>query len=148
MTDQAVRDIASMVQKADIRWYERSAKRYFGEELESREPRDDTDLTLDLTVGRNVGDGDKERNAIIIRESLQGVLQELDFTLTAAVEWVFADGEKLTKAEVDAFVKSHGANYVLGILRGAAVDVTRSMGLPAMLVPFFETSELEDHRLQ
>ncbi|SIC74096.1 Uncharacterised protein [Mycobacteroides abscessus subsp. abscessus] len=56
--------------------------------------------------------------------------------LTCEVAFTFTDRKaKLHPDEAAEFITREGIGYVLGYIRGALADLTREVGLPAVMIP-------------
>ena len=137
--------VVEAIVEADIRWYERSIRRLFGDELEARSGQDP-----EVAVTSSFGIGAKNKNShstVIIKMRIDAQLDGADAAMEAAIQ--FGVGSDLDPdnqghvADVKSFVDDFGGEYVLGVLRGALADATRSVGLPAVLLPFADL-EVDD----
>ncbi|ORB26619.1 hypothetical protein [Mycolicibacterium parafortuitum] len=64
--------------------------------------------------------------------------------LDGGVEFPFPAGTEMTRELATHFVRDHGLAYLLGMQRGVLADMTREVGLPAVLVPFLLPDGLLD----
>ncbi|WP_131821681.1 hypothetical protein [Mycobacteroides chelonae] len=130
---------------ATLRWYERSVERRFDDFATDwvPDPDDINGLGLWIGVDSKVSNDDSSIAQITIRAEVTLNQPEVSVYLACGVRFNFAGaGEKLPHEEAAAFCKGSGIDYVLGYLRGALTDATRSVGLPGAIMPGHVPEEL------
>ncbi|NGX09149.1 hypothetical protein [Mycobacteroides franklinii] len=81
-------------------------------------------------------DNDESSARINIRALLRLNEPQVDVDLECAVQFSFGDHTvKLPIEDAITFATGSGIDYVMGYIRGALADATRSVGLPAMTMP-------------
>lgn len=133
MTGSATGRTEPSVTSAQLRWYERTVRRYFGDDLDVRVEREE-EYEVRLHVGRQSAE-DGSPAAVIVRERLEAELANATLCLEVGVNFELGGILNVSSEDAERFVATIGFDYVLGLLRGAVVDSLRSVGLPAALLP-------------
>lgn len=121
------------------RWHERSIVRRYDAEVD--EWRDDDGNETGLKFGASFAympaesESDDPAAALVVMTRAELQEPRTSASLGLSVKFNFAGRHTLSRDEASQFIKSEGVNYALGCLRGALGDITRSVGLPAALIP-------------
>ncbi|WP_024444933.1 hypothetical protein [Mycolicibacterium iranicum] len=135
---------------ATLRWYTRSVERRYDEDVESwrDNPPENTGITVQFGARllQLTQDEDTEIRAPAIRVRLVLRLEQANVSakVDGGVEFPFAPGTDVTREQAAQFVREHGLAYLLGMERGVLADLTREVGLSAVLVPFILPEGLLD----
>lgn len=93
-------------------------------------------MALGFTASSDFDEDDGNAAKLGVMLSLALHDQRLSVQLTCEVLFKFADrSSKLAPDEAADFIAREGMNYVLGYLRGALADLTREVGLSAVMIP-------------
>ncbi|WP_204806306.1 hypothetical protein [Mycobacterium riyadhense] len=121
-----------------LRWFTRAVKRRFDEEVQEWEDNPPEDTGIQVQFGARIPQPDDQaRPSIRVRLVLLLEQPQVSAEVDGAVEFLFAPGQELPTDQAADFVREQGIPYLLGIERGVLADMTRSVGLPAVMVPPF-----------
>ncbi|EJO88070.1 hypothetical protein [Mycobacterium colombiense] len=121
-----------------LRWYTRSVTRRFDSEVEAWEKDPPEDTGIHVKFGAQIVEpDDDEATAPSIRVRLVLYLEQpkVSAELDGGAEFSFGAGEDLAPDQAADFVREQGIPYLLGMQRGVLADMTRSVGLPAVMIP-------------
>jgi hypothetical protein len=130
-----------------LRWYTRAVTRRFDDAVKAWEDDPPEDTGIHIKFGARIIEQDDEDAGPSIRVRLVLYLEQAQVTaeVDGGVAFSFAPGQQLPPDQAADFVREQGITYLLGIERGVLADMTRSVGLPAVMVPpFLPTGLLDD----
>lgn len=134
LTDEDIRGAA-------LRWYERRIQRFYDEERSARDNLDD-DVELGLSFRTSPAEKTGKGMTIQIQIKLEGELPDASFRYDCGVQFLTTRTE-ISDPAIREFAHARGGEYVLGYIRGALADGSRSVGLDAIVLPFFKLPDPE-----
>jgi hypothetical protein len=122
-----------------LRWYTRSVTRRFGDEIEAWETDHPEPTGIRVSFGARIpepdDDDDDAGRSLILRLTLNLERAQVSAEVDGSVKFSFSLGQELSTEHASEFLREQGIPYLIGIERGVLADLTRSVGLPAVMVP-------------
>ncbi|MCA4997139.1 hypothetical protein HWD35_20670 [Tsukamurella tyrosinosolvens] len=127
-----------------LRWHKRSIERRYDDEVTEWVPESEDEAGFRFSVAAkyshaepNEGDAERPAGTPTLALRLQILIDQdyLSVELDIGIRFSFADDMDMAPEAAAEFATGLGMHYIVGYARGGLTDLTRSVGLAAILLP-------------